>query len=101
MKNGVTIALIVVGGCLLFGPVLVNVYTSNKDKDRVAEFYTRNTNAAVLPRELAPSGYGFPGGGMLGHRSDHGGDRRLALAFSGAQPSRLSRGKVYPRISQS
>ncbi len=57
MRTGIAIALIVVGGCLILGPVLANAYTSNRDKDRVAEFYTRNTNAATLPEQLHPSGY--------------------------------------------
>ena len=57
MRAGIAIALIVVGGCLILGPVLANAYTSNRDKDRVAEFYTRNSNAATLPEQLHPSAY--------------------------------------------
>ncbi len=58
MKTGVAIALIIVGGCLILGPVLANAYARNRDKIRVAEFYTRNGNAAALPAEMQPSGYG-------------------------------------------
>ncbi|MBM3883232.1 MAG: hypothetical protein FJ387_26560 [Verrucomicrobia bacterium] len=58
MKTGVPIALIIVGGCLILGPVLANAYTRNRDKTRIAEFYTRNSNAAVLPAEMQSSGYG-------------------------------------------
>src|SRR5579871_6189271 len=51
------VALIVIGGFLILGPLLANAYNGNRDKDRVAEFYTRNGTGAVLPYAMAPSGY--------------------------------------------
>lgn len=57
MKNAVAIMLIVVGGCLVLGPVLTNAYTTNREKERIAEFYTRNGNGAPLPEVMQPSGH--------------------------------------------
>jgi hypothetical protein len=57
MRGSIAIALIVVGGCLLLGPLVINAYNSNRDKDRVAEFYSRTSNAAVLPKNLTLSAF--------------------------------------------
>ena len=59
MRGGVAIALIAFGVCLILGALLANIYTSNRDKERVAEFYTRNSNLAPLPTEMRPSGPQF------------------------------------------
>ncbi len=59
MRVAVVITLIVVGGLIILGPVVAHTYTTNRDKDRIAEFYARTTNAAVLPEAMQPSaGYG-------------------------------------------
>jgi hypothetical protein len=57
MRVGVPIALVVFGVCLILGPLLANAYTNNRDKDRIAEFYSRNGSAVVLPNDMHPSGY--------------------------------------------
>ena len=51
------VALIVIGGLLILGPLLANAYNGSRDKDRVAEFYTRNGSGSVLPYAMMPSGY--------------------------------------------
>ena len=51
------LALIVMGGLLILGPLLAKTCDGKRDKDRIAEFFTRNGNAAVLPYEMKPSGY--------------------------------------------
>jgi hypothetical protein len=57
MKNAIAVALIVMGGLIILGPIAAGAYSSNRDKDRVAEFYSHNTNAAVLPNDLHPTGH--------------------------------------------
>jgi hypothetical protein len=56
MKPAVAIALIVVGGLLILGPVIAHVYVHERDQQRVAEFYTRNGNAVTLPTVMEPTG---------------------------------------------
>jgi hypothetical protein len=56
MKPAVAIALIVVGGLLILGPVIAHVYLHERDLQRVAEFYTRNGNAVTLTAEMEPTG---------------------------------------------
>jgi hypothetical protein len=41
--------MIVVGGLLILGPVL----SSRTQKARIAQFYEKNGNGALLPREMA------------------------------------------------
>jgi hypothetical protein len=65
MRGSIAIALIVVGGCLLLGPLVINAYNSNRDKDRVAEFYSRTSNAAVLPKNLTLSAFTAYDWGMM------------------------------------
>ena len=57
MRVGVPVALIVFGVCFILGRLLANVYTSNRDRDRIAEFYSRNGSAVVLPNDMHPTGY--------------------------------------------
>jgi hypothetical protein len=56
MKPAVAVALIVVGGLLILGPVIAHLYIHECDQQRVAEFYTRNGNAVTLPTEMEPTG---------------------------------------------
>jgi hypothetical protein len=58
MRNLVAVVLIIMGGLVILGPIGAQAYSSNRDKERVAEFYNRNSNAAVLPKDLHPTGYG-------------------------------------------
>jgi len=45
MKSYVAVTLIVVGGLIILGPL----YSIERNKDRIAEFYSRNGSAVVLP----------------------------------------------------
>jgi hypothetical protein len=38
--------------------LVAHSYRDGRERDRVAEFYQRNGNAAVLPEPLKPTGYG-------------------------------------------
>ena len=55
MRGSGPIALLVVGGCLMLGPMVSISYTRNRDRDRVAEFYSKHGNAETLPAEMRPS----------------------------------------------
>jgi hypothetical protein len=57
MRGAAAILLILVGGCLILGPVVANAYNTNREKERIAEFYSRTTNAAVLPDAMTPTGH--------------------------------------------
>jgi hypothetical protein len=57
MKPIVPTILIVFGGLLVLGPVADHTYSNARDKDRIAEFYSRTTNAATLPTAMEPTGY--------------------------------------------
>jgi hypothetical protein len=57
MRGTVAILLILIGGCLILGPVVANAYNTNREKERIAEFYSRTTNAAVLPDAMMPAGH--------------------------------------------
>jgi hypothetical protein len=57
MRGAVAILLILIGGCLILGPVVANAYNTNREKERIAEFYSRTTNAAVLPDSMMPTGH--------------------------------------------
>lgn len=46
------VALILVGGLIILGAVASAGVSHERDKERVAEFYRKNSNAAVLPSEL-------------------------------------------------
>ncbi len=64
MKASVVIVLIVVGSFVILGPVVAHAYTNNRDKERVAEYYSRHsiaytTGYASLPPDLSPTGYGL------------------------------------------
>ena len=50
MKSYVAITLILVGGLIILGPL----YSIERNKDRIAEFYTRNGSAVVLPDTMQP-----------------------------------------------
>jgi hypothetical protein len=56
MKTG-AIALIVVGGLLILGPIVAHTYTDNRDRDRVVEFYRSRGSAEILPDSVRPSAY--------------------------------------------
>ena len=62
MKAAVAIALIVFGAIVILGPVVAHAYTNNRDKERVAEYYSRHplpgtTGYVSLPPDLSPTGY--------------------------------------------
>jgi hypothetical protein len=57
MRAAVAITLIIVGGIILLAPVIAHAYTTNREKERIAEFYSRIGNAAVLPDAMQPSPY--------------------------------------------
>jgi hypothetical protein len=57
MRQTFPVALIVLGAIIIIVPVVAHAYSANRDKDRVAEFYTRNSNAATLPPALTPAEY--------------------------------------------
>ena len=64
MKSAVAIVLIVAGAFMILGPVAAHAYTDNRDKERVAEYYSRHsiadtTGYASLPPDLHPTGYGL------------------------------------------
>ena len=69
MKAG--IVLIVVGGLLLLGAIAAGAIGHDRDQERVAEFYRKNSNAAVLPHQLQPppftatEAFGFLAGGVM------------------------------------
>ena len=56
MRTG--IMLIVLGVVVILVPVASYAYRDSRDREHVAEFYQRNSNAAVLPSDLRPAGYG-------------------------------------------
>ena len=49
--------LVVIGATLVLAPVLTHAISSAHDKERIAEFFRRNPNNAVLPAALEPSGF--------------------------------------------
>jgi hypothetical protein len=57
MKIAVAIVLMVIGGLIILGPLAAHSYSSNRQKERIAEFYSRTTNAAVLPDAMSPEPY--------------------------------------------
>ena len=57
MKSYIAVALIVVGGLLILGPVLVHAHSRGRDKELIAEFFAKNGNGAVLPDVMLPAGY--------------------------------------------
>jgi hypothetical protein len=65
------VALIVVGGLIILGVVASAGISHERDKERVAEFYRKNSNAAVLPSGLRPEMispaelFGFAAGGVM------------------------------------
>jgi hypothetical protein len=59
MRHASTLALILVGALVILAPLAAHVYSTNRDKERVAEFYSRNSNAAILPQEMHPTSFGF------------------------------------------
>ena len=64
MKTAVVVVLILGGALVILGPVAAHAYTDNRDKERVAEFYSRTgaiigTGYASLPPDLRPTGYGL------------------------------------------
>jgi cytosine/uracil/thiamine/allantoin permease len=56
MKPSVAVALIVIGGLLVLGPVIAHGYIHERDQQRVAEYYTRNGNAVIMPKVMEPTG---------------------------------------------
>jgi hypothetical protein len=48
------VALIVVGGLVILGTLASAGFSRERDHQRVAEFYTRNGNAMILPADLRP-----------------------------------------------
>jgi hypothetical protein len=58
MRSAAALALVVVGGLVILGPVAAHAYLDNRDKERIAEFYSRNGSAIVLPNDLHPTAYG-------------------------------------------
>jgi hypothetical protein len=57
MKSYIAVALIVVGGLLILGPVLAHAHASGRDKELIAEFFARQGNGAPLPEAMLPTGY--------------------------------------------
>ncbi len=57
MKPFVPTILIVLGGLLVLAPVAAHTYSNVREKDRIAEFYSRTTNAATLPTAMEPTKY--------------------------------------------
>ena len=62
MKVAVAIVLIAVGAIVILGPVVAHAYTDNRDKERIAEYYSSHsiagtTGYASLPPDLRPTGY--------------------------------------------
>jgi hypothetical protein len=69
MKPG--IVLIVMGGLVLLTAMASAGFSRELDKERVAEFYRKNSNAAILPGDLRPGIIsfaemcGFGAGGIM------------------------------------
>ena len=62
MKIAVAIVLMAIGALIILGPLAAHAYCNSRQKERIAEFYSRTTNAAVLPEAMYPetySGYDF------------------------------------------
>jgi hypothetical protein len=54
MRNAVTLALIIMAGLVILGPVAAQAYSSNRDKERVAEFYSRKCDGTQMRRCTEP-----------------------------------------------
>jgi hypothetical protein len=50
MKPFLAMTMIVMGGLLVLGPV----WSAQKQKERIADFYQKQGNGALLPKEMSP-----------------------------------------------
>jgi len=57
MKIAAAIVLMVIGALVILGPLAAHSYNNNRQEERIAEFYSRTTNAAVLPETMYPESY--------------------------------------------
>lgn len=68
-----SLALIVLGSLIILATLGSAAVSRERDQQRVAEFYHKNTNSAVLPKALSPDPISLPevigfltGGAMVG-----------------------------------
>ena len=52
MKFSVVMAMIIVGGLLIFVPIAAHEYSKERTRDSIVDFYKCNGNAAVLPPDM-------------------------------------------------
>gem|GEM_PF-3027351 len=55
MRNPVAVALIVVGGLVIVGPLMAGADTRTANKDNIAEFYWRHGLSTELPGAMEPA----------------------------------------------
>jgi hypothetical protein len=54
MRCNAGVVLIVMGALVVLVPVVATAYTKNTNKDRIAEFYSRNSPGVPLPDAMEP-----------------------------------------------
>jgi hypothetical protein len=59
MRNPVAVALVVMGGLVILGPVLAGAYSRSANKEIIAEFYRRHGLQEELPEAMRPAGSGL------------------------------------------
>jgi hypothetical protein len=61
MRNTLAVVLIMMGGLVILGPVLTGTYLRATNKDRIAEFYSRNSPSIELPDAMESGTSGLYG----------------------------------------